>query len=71
MPFGLSRRATVWIAGLIVAANGFFPAVWILLTSLNKECDRRYQSAAAMIAVFDSCFYKRWCKSSLRMASPC
>ena len=39
MPFGLSRRATVWIAGLIVAVNGFFPAVWILLTSLKTETE--------------------------------
>ena len=39
MPFGLSRRAMVWLAGLIVASNGFFPAVWILLTSLKTETE--------------------------------
>ena len=38
-PFGLKRRAVVWIAGLIVAANGFFPALWILLTSLKTETE--------------------------------
>jgi multiple sugar transport system permease protein len=31
------RRAWVWLAALIVAANGFFPAVWILFTSLKTE----------------------------------
>ncbi len=39
MPFGLKRRAVVWIAGLIVAVNGFFPALWILLTSLKTETE--------------------------------
>lgn len=34
-----SRRAVVWLAALIVAANGFFPAVWILLTSLKTESE--------------------------------
>ncbi|MBV1695243.1 MAG: carbohydrate ABC transporter permease [Hyphomicrobiales bacterium] len=33
----LNRRATVWIAAVIVAANGFFPALWILFTSLKTE----------------------------------
>lgn len=33
----LNRRATVWIAAAIVAANGFFPALWILFTSLKTE----------------------------------
>ena len=33
----ISRRATVWLAALIVAANGFFPALWILFTSLKTE----------------------------------
>jgi multiple sugar transport system permease protein len=27
----------VWIAAIIVAANGFFPALWILFTSLKTE----------------------------------
>jgi multiple sugar transport system permease protein len=33
----LNRRATVWLAAIIVAANGFFPALWILFTSLKTE----------------------------------
>jgi multiple sugar transport system permease protein len=36
---GPSRRVVVWIAGLIVAVNGFFPALWILLTSLKTETE--------------------------------
>jgi multiple sugar transport system permease protein len=35
----LRRRTVVWLAGLIVAVNGFFPAVWILLTSLKTETE--------------------------------
>ncbi|MFN3686000.1 carbohydrate ABC transporter permease [Salinarimonas sp.] len=34
-----SRRAVVWLAALIVAANGFFPALWILFTSLKTESE--------------------------------
>lgn len=34
-----NRRATVWIAALIVAGNGFFPAVWILFTSFKTEAE--------------------------------
>ncbi|MBM3523241.1 MAG: carbohydrate ABC transporter permease [Alphaproteobacteria bacterium] len=33
----LPRRRMVWFAALIVAANGFFPAIWILFTSLKTE----------------------------------
>jgi multiple sugar transport system permease protein len=33
----LPRRRMVWIAALIVAANGFLPALWILFTSLKTE----------------------------------
>jgi len=33
------RRAMVWLAGAIVAVNGFFPAVWILFTSLKTETE--------------------------------
>jgi multiple sugar transport system permease protein len=33
------RRRTVWLAALVVAANGFFPALWILLTSLKTETE--------------------------------
>jgi len=29
----------VWLAGLIVAVNGFFPALWILFTSLKAETE--------------------------------
>ena len=29
----------VWLAALIVAANGFFPALWILLTSFKTESE--------------------------------
>ena len=31
------RRVTVWLAAVIVAGNGFFPALWILATSLKTE----------------------------------
>ena len=37
MSFG--RRAVVWLAALIVGVNGFFPAVWILLTSFKTETE--------------------------------
>src|ERR1700676_3924812 len=33
------RSAVVWTAALIVAVNGFFPALWILLTSLKTESE--------------------------------
>jgi multiple sugar transport system permease protein len=35
----LRRRTVVWLAGLVVAVNGFFPAVWIFLTSLKTETE--------------------------------
>ena len=35
----LKRRAVVWLSATIVAVNGFFPAVWILLTSLKTETE--------------------------------
>ena len=35
----LERRSVVWPAAIIVAVNGFFPAVWILLTSLKTETE--------------------------------
>jgi multiple sugar transport system permease protein len=34
-----NRRKTVWWAALIVAANGFFPAIWVLLTSFKTETE--------------------------------
>jgi len=33
------RRTVVWLAGIIVAVNGFFPALWILSTSLKTETE--------------------------------
>jgi len=33
------RRTVVWLAGIIIAVNGFFPAVWILFTSLKSETE--------------------------------
>ena len=33
------RRTVVWLAGIIVAVNGFFPALWILATSLKTETE--------------------------------
>jgi len=37
--FAPGRRAVVWLAALIIVVNGFFPAVWILLTSLKTETE--------------------------------
>ena len=34
-----NRRAVVWFAAIIVGVNGFFPAVWILLTSFKTETE--------------------------------
>jgi multiple sugar transport system permease protein len=34
-----NRRRTVWLAALIVAGNGFFPAIWVLFTSLKTEAE--------------------------------
>lgn len=34
-----NRRALIILAGLIVAANGFFPALWILFTSFKTEVE--------------------------------
>lgn len=39
MKLALSRRKVVWLAALIVAANGFFPAIWVLFTSLKTESE--------------------------------
>ena len=35
----LNRRAVVWLAAIVVAVNGFFPAVWMLLTSFKTETE--------------------------------
>ena len=37
--FQLKRKAIVWLAAIVVAVNGFFPAVWIFLTSLKTETE--------------------------------
>jgi multiple sugar transport system permease protein len=34
-----NRKGVVWVSALIVVVNGFFPAVWILLTSLKTETE--------------------------------
>ena len=34
-----NRRAAIVLAALIVAANGFFPALWILFTSFKTEAE--------------------------------
>ena len=39
MPMAFNRRAVVWFAAIIVLVNGFFPAVWILLTSFKTETE--------------------------------
>ena len=35
----MDRRAVVWLSAIIVAVNGFFPAVWMLLTSFKTETE--------------------------------
>lgn len=35
----LKGRRMVWLAGAIVALNGFFPALWVLFTSLKTETE--------------------------------
>ena len=35
----MRRRTVVWLAGIVVAVNGFFPALWILFTSLKSETE--------------------------------
>ena len=37
--FPIKRKAMVWLAAAIVVVNGFFPAVWILFTSLKTESE--------------------------------
>ena len=43
MPMALPRfpnkRKMIWLAALIVAANGFLPVLWILLTSVKTETE--------------------------------
>jgi len=35
----LQRKAVIWLSATIVFVNGFFPAVWILLTSFKTETE--------------------------------
>ena len=35
----LSSRVLIWVAAAVVVLNGFFPALWILLTSLKSETE--------------------------------
>jgi multiple sugar transport system permease protein len=35
----VKRRSVVWLAAIIVCANGVFPALWILFTSLKTETE--------------------------------
>jgi multiple sugar transport system permease protein len=37
--FRFNRKAVVWLSAIIVAVNGFFPAVWIFLTALKTETE--------------------------------
>lgn len=39
LPRFLNRRKMVWLAALVVAANGFLPVIWILLTSVKTETE--------------------------------
>ncbi len=37
--FRFNRKAVVWFSAIIVAVNGFFPAMWIFLTALKTETE--------------------------------
>ena len=55
------RKTVVWFAAIVVAVNGFFPAVWILLTSFKTETELiqspiTYLPQAATLANYDSAF---------------
>jgi len=55
------RKTVVWFAAIVVAVNGFFPAVWILLTSFKTETELiqspiTYLPRAATLANYDSAF---------------
>jgi len=57
----LTRRAVVWLAAIVVAVNGFFPAVWILLTSFKSETELiqspiTYWPQAPSLANYDAAF---------------
>jgi multiple sugar transport system permease protein len=56
-----SRRIVVWFAAITVMVNGFFPALWILLTSLKTETELiqvpiTYLPQAPTLANFETAF---------------
>jgi len=57
----LTRGAVVWFAAIVVAVNGFFPAVWNLLTSFKTETELiqspiTYWPRAPTLANYDIAF---------------
>src|SRR5947208_9229838 len=57
----VNRKLVVWFAAIVVAVNGFFPAVWILLTSFKTETELiqspiTYLPQAATLTNYDSAF---------------
>ena len=61
MGFNFNRKAVVWFAAIIVAVNGFFPAVWIFLTALKTETELikspiTYLPLAPTLANFETAF---------------
>src|SRR2546422_3396000 len=57
----VERRFVGWFAAIVVAVNGFFPAVWILLTSLKTETELiqspiTYLPEAATLANYETAF---------------
>ncbi len=61
MDFNFNRKAVVWFAAIIVAVNGFFPAVWIFLTALKTETELikspiTYLPQAPTLANFETAF---------------
>ena len=59
--FRFNRKAVVWLSAIIVAVNGFFPAVWIFLTALKTETELikspiTYLPLAPTLANFETAF---------------
>ncbi len=59
--FRFNRKAIVWFSAIVVAVNGFFPAVWIFLTALKTETELikspiTYLPQAATLANFETAF---------------
>src|SRR5205823_7693298 len=57
----VNRKLVVWFAAIVVAVNGFFPAVWILLTSFKTETELiqspiTYWPQAPSLANYDAAF---------------